>query len=140
MHRALATTHIARNDLSAADAALREAMRLEANADLAGTLPASLTQGAYGWLLHLQGKDDEAMRTLAASLDVQRPALGDLHPDVGRTLVRLGEIECSNGRASAGREHLGQGLQALQTLADAARPALERAAKSLNQCNFLASR
>ncbi|MGH8673228.1 MAG: tetratricopeptide repeat protein, partial [Burkholderiales bacterium] len=131
--RALALTYISRNELPAAEAALREAMRIEAKADVADMLPAALTRGVQGWLLHLQGNDAAALEALNAAVTFQRGALGDLHPDVGRTLVHLGEIECANGLTSPGREHLGLGVKALQPLVD---PRLAQAIKALNQCTL----
>ncbi len=139
VYRDLAVTHIARNDLAAAEVALREAMRIEAKADLTSELHGALTLGVYGWLLHLQGQDEAALETLSAALAVQRPALGDQHPEVGQTLVRLGQIECANGRHASGREHLALGASALQAAALPADPRLQQAGSALNQCNLTAA-
>lgn len=139
-NRGLALTYIARNELAQAEAALHEAMRIETQADIADRLPAALTRSVYGWLLHLLGRDDAAIETLNAALAVQRTALGDLHPEVGRTLTRLGEIECANGRTVSGREHLGLGMKALESVAGKSDPQLQQASAALNQCTLLATR
>lgn len=139
LHRGLAVTHVARNELTAAEAAVREAMRIEGRADIADMLPAALTRAVNGWLQHLQGRDEDAMEMLSAALTVQRAAFGDLHPEVGSTLVRLGEIECMNDRSITGREHLELGMRAIQAVAGASDPRYLRANKALKQCTRAAA-
>jgi tetratricopeptide (TPR) repeat protein len=140
VYRELAVTQIARNNLAAADAALREALRIEAKADFSDILPGALTRGVYGWLLHLQGRDQAAHEALSAALAVQQAALGDLHPDVGRTLVSLGQVECATGRAASGREHVGLGTKALQSVAGPSDRWLQQAGNALEQCTLMANR
>ncbi len=140
LRRQLAVTLMARNELTAAQAELDEAERIEAKADIADMLPAAFTRSVQGQLLRLQGRPAEAAQALAQALAVQRVALGDNHPEVGRTLAHLGAVECASGLAVSGRDRLGRAVSALEPFSQALPGDLAQARAALGSCTVVATR